>query len=181
MILSVLDGDVDSGGVTKEVVHITQYLLIGPHEEDTQVILIVLPKRVDGKGMRVGAVGDKLGYLPIRVTSDILKGSIARGPFIQPLNGHDGEQLVDGPGVGQRLEQGEVAEVLVSQQLVDIHQLLRDMLEVLGQRMDFVAHAPVHRLHFGTRLEVDNAMSEEVEHLLADLFCIVPVFEHITR
>ena len=53
------------------------------------------------------------------------------------------------------------------------------MLEVLGQRIDFVADAPIHRLNLGTRLQIHNTMREEIEHLLTNLLCIVPVFQHI--
>ena len=53
------------------------------------------------------------------------------------------------------------------------------MLQVLGQGIDLVAHAPVHRLDGGARLQVDDAVGEEVEHLLADLLGVVPVFEDV--
>ena len=53
------------------------------------------------------------------------------------------------------------------------------MLQVLGQRIDFVTNAPVHGLNLGTRLQVHDTMCEQVEHLFPDLLGIVPVFEHI--
>ena len=42
-----------------------------------------------------------------------------------------------------------------------------------------MAYTPIHGLYLGTRLEVDNAVGEEVEHLLANLLGVVPVFEHV--
>ena len=55
------------------------------------------------------------------------------------------------------------------------------MLQTLGEGMNLVTHAPVHRLHLSTGLQVDDTMREEVEHFLTDLFGIVPVLKHITR
>ena len=42
-----------------------------------------------------------------------------------------------------------------------------------------MAYAPVHGLNLCACLQVDDAVGKEVEHLLANLFCIVPVFQHI--
>ena len=53
------------------------------------------------------------------------------------------------------------------------------MLQVLGQRIDFVTNAPVHGLNLGTRLQVHDTVCEQVEYLFPNLLCIVPVFKHI--
>ena len=55
------------------------------------------------------------------------------------------------------------------------------MLHILGQRIDLVADTPVHRLNLGTRLEINDTMTEEVEYLLTNLLGIVPVLQDITR
>ena len=102
--------------------------------------------------MRVVAVGHEIGNFSVAVASDILNGSISSGAFVKPLDGHDGEELVDGPGVGERLEQREVAEILVCQQFVDVHQFLGNVLKALGEDVDFMTYAPVHGLYFGARL-----------------------------
>jgi len=41
--------------------------------------------------------------------------------------------------------------------------------------MNLVADAPVHRLNLCARLQVDDAVAEQVEHLLTYLFRVVPV------
>ena len=87
--------------------------------------------------------------------------------------------MIDSPRVTQTLEQREVTEVLVCQQLVNVHQFLGDMLQVLGQRIDFMTNAPVHSFNLGTRLQVHDTMCEQVKHLFSDLLGIVPVFNHI--
>ncbi len=48
-----------------------------------------------------GTRADEIGNFAVRVASHILQGSLAVGSFIQPLYGHDGEHLVDSPGIGQ--------------------------------------------------------------------------------
>jgi len=48
----------------------------------------------------------------------------------------------------------------------------------LGNRVDLVANAPIHRLHLGTCLKIYHAVRKHVEAILADLIGIVPVLKH---
>ena len=83
--------------VAKEIMHITQDLLIGAYEEHTQIIGLILLQRMHRQRVGVVTVSNEIGYLAVRVAGDILDGSIAGGALIKSLNGHDGEELVDGP------------------------------------------------------------------------------------
>ena len=42
-----------------------------------------------------------------------------------------------------------------------------------------MAYTPVHGFYLGSCLEVDDAMREEFQSLVAYLLSVVPVFEHI--
>ena len=53
------------------------------------------------------------------------------------------------------------------------------MLQILGQGMYLMTNTPVHRLNLGARLQVDNTMSKQVEHLFTYLLGIVPVFQYV--
>ena len=53
------------------------------------------------------------------------------------------------------------------------------MLHVLGKVVDLVAYAPVHRLNLGTSLQIYDTVREELQCLVANLFGIVPVFQHV--
>ena len=55
------------------------------------------------------------------------------------------------------------------------------MLEVLCQRVYLATDAPVHPLYLGARLQIHHTVTEEVERLLANLLCVVPVLEHSAR
>lgn len=72
--------------------------------------------------------------------------------FVETLYRHDREQLVDTPAVGQRLEDGEVAEVLVSQQFIETAELIGHMLHRLCNSINLVADAPVHQLSISARV-----------------------------
>ena len=87
--------------ITEQIVHISQNLLIGPYEENRQIIVLLVAQRVQRQGRRIGTRADEISYFTVRVASHILQSSLAVGSFIQPLYGHDGEHLVDGPGIGQ--------------------------------------------------------------------------------
>ena len=99
MIATVLLRDMYGIGVAEEVVHITENLLIGTNEEHPEVIRLVLLQRMNGQRMGVMTVGDEIGNLTIRVTSDILDCSVTCRTLVKPLDRHDGEELVDSPTV----------------------------------------------------------------------------------
>ena len=55
------------------------------------------------------------------------------------------------------------------------------MLHLLAEDVDLVAHAPIHGLDLSPCLEVDDAMREEFQGLVADLLGVVPVLQHVAR
>ena len=83
--------------------------------------------------------------------------------------------------INQALEEREVAEVFVGKNLVETSQLVGDVLHVLGEVVDLMAHAPVHCLYLCTGLQIDDAVGEELQCLVAYLLGVVPVLQHITR
>ena len=87
----------DGSGVAKEIVHITKNLLIGSHEEHTEIIRFALAQGVNGQDMRVVAIGDEVGNLSVAVASDVLKRCTACGSLVEPLYRHNREELVDSP------------------------------------------------------------------------------------
>ena len=72
-----------------------------------------------GQHVRRLAVGHEVGNLSVGVAGDVLKRCVARRALVEALYGDDGEELIDSPGVGQRLEERDVAEVLVGKQFVE--------------------------------------------------------------
>ena len=102
-----------------------------------------------------------------------------RRALVESLYRHDREELVDGPTVWQTLEEREVAEILVGKQFVESSQFFRDVFHVLCQIVNLMAYTPVHGFYLGSCLEVDDAMREEFQSLVAYLLSVVPVFEHI--
>ncbi len=124
LVAVLAHGDVYGVGVAEEVVEVAEYLLVGTDEEDAEVVLLVLAERVDGHGVDDLVLGDVALHLAVRVAGHVLEGCLAVGALVEALQGHDGEDLVDAPHVGQRLEEREVAVVLVGKELGHVVQLL---------------------------------------------------------
>ena len=70
-------------------------------------------------GVAAGAIIDRNGKV-----YGVGNYSWAVGLFVEAADGHDRKNLVDSPRIGQRLEEGEVAEVLVRQHFGDFFQFL---------------------------------------------------------
>ena len=92
-----IDIDVHSISVAKQVVKVAQNLLIGTHEENTQVVVLALLKSVHRQEMRESLVRDKVAYLTIAVASDILQGGETVGALVEATQRNHGEHLVDSP------------------------------------------------------------------------------------
>ena len=91
VIMVVLHTDMNGSGVAKEVVHIAKYLLIGSHEEHTEIIRFALAQGVTGQDMRVVAIGGDVGYLSGAVASDVLQRGTASGALVEPWDRHKRE------------------------------------------------------------------------------------------
>jgi hypothetical protein len=79
----------------------------------------------------------------------------------------DGEELLERPVVEERLEDGEVADVLVGEELVEVVEFLGLVAGFLAALLgDLFADLPEERLGGGAVLEVEVAEVEERERLL---------------
>ena len=122
---------------------------------------------------------DKVSYLSIRVTSDVLQGCRTVGTFIQALNGHNREYLVDSPGIRQGLEQREVTEIFIRQQFRQSAKFIGSMLQAACNLIHLTHNRPVKTLNLCTCFQIHNSMTEQVERFFTNLLCIVPGFQHL--
>ncbi len=100
-------------GIAKQVMKVTQDFLVGPDKEYPDIISVFL---IDGVHRQIiGKIsrGNEIVDFPVGVARYILQCGGSFRFFIQPLNGHDREYLVNGPGVGQGLEQREITEIFI--------------------------------------------------------------------
>jgi hypothetical protein len=58
-------------------------------------------------------IGHEIADFSVRIARDVLQRGLAGGTLVEPLQGHDGEQLVYGPRVWKALEEREIAEIFV--------------------------------------------------------------------
>src|SRR5712692_9006016 len=91
------------------------------------------------------------------------------------MDGHDGKELLHGPTVRHALEQREVAEVRVGKQPVQALQLLREIVELLGQLLNPAADLPVDALRQAALCQRQVSQAEQVERGVERLLRIVAV------
>ncbi len=98
-------------GIAEQVVQIPQNLLIGADQEEADVVILVLLDLVQRQELGPAVLAHKTGDLSIGVTGDIGNRGHHIRPLVEPLQRHDREQLVNGPGVRDGLEQREVGKI----------------------------------------------------------------------
>ena len=138
-----IHADMDGVGVAEEVVHVAQDFLVGTHEEHADVVVFALADGMEREVRSLLVVIDVGRDLAVAVAGDVLDGRRAGGFLREAFDGHDGEELVDAPRVGERLEDREVAEILVAHRLVEFAELVGHVLLVVDEFADFVGYAPV--------------------------------------
>ena len=181
MVGAVFHRDVSRRRIAEEIVHVTEDLLVSTHEERPDIVRLSFTEWMHGEHTALRTIDCEVGHLAIRVARDILQRAVTCRLLVETFYRHDGEKLVDTPTVGKRLEEGEVAEILVGEKRVEATKLIGHMLHALRHRVDLMTHAPIHGLNLRTCLEVYHAVSEHVKTVLTYLVSIVPVLQHRLR
>ena len=164
--------------IAKQVVHIAEYLLVSPHEEDPDVIVL---SRLDSMQRQIRSLLSAIDIstnLAVRIASNVLQRTAARRLLLKTRYRHYRKELVYTPRVRHRLEEREVAEILVGHLLVQFAQLVGHMLLMVSQLSHLTADSPIYRLNLRTSLEINDTMAKHIESLLAYLLSIVPVLQH---
>ena len=84
----------------------------------------------------------KRSTLPSRIAGDVAQHGVMQWALVQAVDGHDREKLLDGPTVGNRLEDREIAEVGLGQEGVERVQLFGHLFGLPEQAADLVADGP---------------------------------------
>ena len=121
---------------------------------------------------------DKVSDLSIRITSDVLQSCRTVRTFVQALNGHNWEYLVNSPRIRQGLEQREVTEIFIRQQFRQSAKFIGSMLQPACNLVHLAHNRPVKTLNLCTCFQIHDSMTEQVERFFTDLLCIVPGFQH---
>ncbi len=88
------------------------------------------------------ALVDELVDLAVAVAGDVGEDALAGGFLVEAVDGHDREQLADGPGVGQALEHAEIAVVEIAQHPVQVDELGARVLDLPGEPADLADRRP---------------------------------------
>lgn len=160
---AVLDADGDDVGVAEEVVEVTEGFLIGADEEDADDVVFAGVFEVDvveGEAVvEFAGVGEFVDFA-IGVASDVGEDSVAGGFVFEMMDGHDREDLVDGPEVGEALEDAEVAVIVVGHDRPDAFHLGAVDAHGFLAFGDPGEEFPVEFLALGALAEGDFAVAE---------------------
>ena len=89
----------DGVGITKQIMQISQNLLVCTDQEEADVVVLVLFDLVQRQVLGTSVFTDKTGYLTIRITGDIRNGGNHVRFLVKALQRHDRKKLIDCPGV----------------------------------------------------------------------------------
>ena len=115
--------------------------------------------------------------LSVGVAGDVDEDRVDRGFLLEPVQRGDREELLERPVVEQRLEDGEIAHVLVGEVLLQVVQLLGLVALLRAGLVDLLADLPEDGLGGGAIFDVEVAEVEKRNRLLLLLDRIVIAFE----
>ena len=170
----------DGVRVAEEVVEVAENLLIRADQEDAEVVRLAGERMQRQRALDVAPI-DELIDLAVRVAGDVAEHGLADRHLVQPMNGHDREELLDRPRIRDRLEQREIAEVGVGERVVEILQILRHVVHVLHELAELVADRPVERLGEAALSQRQVAAVEQVQRHVERLLRVVVALERVAR
>jgi len=129
-------------GAAQKVMKVSQGVLIGAQKEDAQVVVLILQQGMHIQVLQALAVPCIALDLPVRVAGDIHDPAPLRGHLVQAVQRNGGKDLLHAPHIRHRLKEGEVADVLLGDELLQLLKLLRLILRLLGQKSRFLADHP---------------------------------------
>ena len=89
---------------------VTKNFLVGTHQKESEVIVGPV-RRMQLQDVFDFAPIDKFINLAVRITGNVRQHRPTCGFLEQTVDGHNGEELVDSPGVRNRLKEREIAVV----------------------------------------------------------------------
>ena len=128
-------------GVAEQVVQVAQDLLIRAHQKRARIVRLAV-ERVQRQGFLHVAAIDELVDFAVGIAGNIAENAMVRRLFVQPMNRHDGEQLLHRPTVRHALEQRKIAEIGVGEQCVQAFQLFREIIQILAPASEFAGRSP---------------------------------------
>ncbi len=170
----------DGVGVSEQVVQIAQDLLVGADQERPEHVRRVIERMQQQRAFDVPPI-DEVVDLAVRVARDVGQHRRAGGPLVEPVNRHDRKQLIDRPAVRQRLEHGEIAEVRVAQQAIELRQFLRHIIHGVHHPADLAGDGPEQVLGQGALFQRQVAGAEQIDRRIEPLLGVVKRLEDVAR
>ena len=116
--------DIHRIGVAEQVVHVTQDLLIGADQKNTQEIGLPRAFGVQRQRSLDAVLIDITRDAAIRITGQVVQQARVVRRLIETVEWHHWKDLVNRPDIRQRLEQGKIAEHPIGEQFVEGFQQL---------------------------------------------------------
>jgi hypothetical protein len=147
-------------------VEVAHDILISAHQEKPEVIgflpVSILIERMEGQGIADVPQIDELVDLAIGITGDIDEGGLADRVLVQPVHGHNGEELAESPMIQQGLEDGKVAEVLVTETVFEFADFFGDVGLPDKALHHFAAYFPIKMLDLRFIAEIEEPEGEHI-------------------
>src|SRR5262249_31137546 len=96
----------------EKIMKVAHDVLVGSRHEYSNVVRILIIQRMEGQGFAHIPDVRKATDLAIGIAGDVAERALHGGAFVEPMDGHDRENLTEGPVVQQALKDGEVAQIL---------------------------------------------------------------------
>ena len=116
---------------------------------------------------------DELADLAVGIAGDVDQRAVVLGRLVQAVDRHDGEKLAQRPVIEQRLEDGEIAEELVAERILELLDFLRHRLGAGEKPHHALGDFPEERLDLRLGREVEQAEVEARLRVVLDLHGVV--------
>ena len=144
-----------SFGLAEKIVVAAHHFLISADQKYRDVVRLAR-ERVKFQHLFHVLEVDELVDVAVRIAGYVNERRVIGRLFVQPVNRHDREELIDRPVVGHRAKDREVAQVLRRKNLLQVVELFFLQLGGLGELRRARADFPEQHFAFGAVFEADQ-------------------------
>src|SRR5205085_12664176 len=126
----------------KEIIVLARNFLIRGGEDKGDVIWLYRQEWLQSKHVFHVVQVNELVHEAVRVARDVAERGVSGRRFVQTMDRHDGEELVERPMIRRGTKDRKVRQVFHAQQSPQIVELFGDVLGGLRQLVSLLAHVP---------------------------------------
>src|SRR5206468_2819120 len=174
-----IEKDVRFGNAAEQIVKVAHDVLVSADHEDAEIINFAGNDAMKRERLaHILQIGE-LGNLAVGIAGNVNNRALSVRRSRQAMDWHDWKKLTERPVIEERLEDGKVADVLITQRCLQVFHFLGYKLQPAVHVRDLLGELPIEGVDLRFRFEFEQAEVERFLRFFLDLLDVVQTLNAI--